>query len=231
MIGLTGSTGHLGQAIMKLNPDIEPLDKELPTRPIQTLIHTAAPNWKNDTAVHQFDEYNKELIRYITRNKIKTVINVGSWWQYARGNCQDLPYTILKHKQQAALSDLDIKLITIIPFSIYGDQPRPGRGFIPQLIQAINNKTSLQGLSNQPRDFIHVNDVATACLHATNQKEGIYVAATRHTSSPKEIAKRYEIEAPDYPEHPTATPRYFNYWLPGWKPRTALHKHIKNAIR
>jgi hypothetical protein len=230
MIGITGSTGHLGQAILNLNSDIEPLDRELPTRPIQTLIHTAAPNWKDDTAVHLFDEYNKEIIRYITMNKIQTVINVGSWWQYARGNCQDLPYTALKHRQQAILSNLGVNLITIIPFSIYGDHPRPGRGFIPQLVQAIKNKAPLQGLSNQPRDFIHVNDVATACIHATTQKKGIYVAGTRHSSSPKEIAKRYGIEAPEYLEHPTATPRYFYFWLPGWKPRVSLHKHIKNAL-
>jgi nucleoside-diphosphate-sugar epimerase len=231
MIGITGSTGHLGRAILNLNPDIEPLDRELPVHPIKILIHTAAPNWKDETAVHLFDKYNKELSRYIIVNKIKTVINVGSWWQYGRGNCQDLPYTALKHRQQAALSTLDINLITIIPFSIYGDQYRQGRGFIPQLVQAIKTKTPIQGLSHQPRDFIHVNDVAEACLHAPTQRTGIYVAATRHNSSPKEIAKRYGIEAPEYLEHPTATPRYFYYWMPGWRPRITLHKHIENAIR
>ena len=231
MIGLTGSTGHLGQAILSLNPGIQILDRELPTRNLHTIIHTAAPNWRDDTAVHMFDQYNTQLAKYITRNNIRTVVNVGSWWQYATGTCQDLPYTHLKHRQLVQLRNLGIRVINIIPFSIYGDHPRPGRGFIPQLIESIQTGKPLAGLSEQPRDFIHVTDVARACLTAVKSPTGNYVAAHRASSSPKEIANRYGVTAPAYDEHPTAKPRYHYYWVPKWSPRIDLHTHILDAIR
>lgn len=231
MIGLTGSTGHLGQVITAMNPDVQVVDRDLPSLRIDTLIHAAAPNWRDETAITMFDLYNYELCRYIVLHKISTIVNIGSWWQYADGNCAALSYSLLKNRQIMMMGKLGVRVVTLVPFSIYGDEARAGRGFIPQLVQAIRNNEPLSGLSNQPRDFVHVQDVARACLLAPSVRAGIYLVATGMTSTPKEIANQYGITAPAYDEYPTGIPRYLFDPLPGWSPRVNLHAHIVNAIR
>ena len=227
MIGVTGASGHLGQALLALNPDLIPIGRTLPKQPLQAIIHTAAPNWRDDTAVALFDDFNQQLTQYINRNHVQTIINIGSWWQYAEGQCSDLPYTILKHRQIRALTWGDHHCVNLIPYSIYGDQPRTGRGFIPQLVEALAGRTELAGLSNQPRDWIHVTDVARACLTALNTPSGTFTVSTRNVISPRELAEEYRLSGPDYDEYPSAIPRYFHDPLPDWQPQIELHAHIR----
>jgi dTDP-4-dehydrorhamnose reductase len=222
MIGVTGATGHLGQAICGMFPDTYQIRYNMPDIPLAGIIHAAAPNYHDDDAVIRFHDFNHELNTYLSDYRVRRIVIVGSWWQHAVGTCRDLLYTKLKDHQRRVFPGTHV-----IPFSIYGDEARPGRGFIPQLIEATNGTTTLAGLSNQPRDFIHVSDVARACVIALDAPRGTYIAATRRTESPRAIAARYGVMAADYVEQPTAIPRYLARPVPAWQPLVDLHAHIK----
>lgn len=230
MIGVTGSTGHLGQEILRILDGAVPIHHDIPDYPYAAIIHTACPNWRDPQAIELFDDFNHRLNTHITRNRVRRVINLGSWWQYALGEAQTLPYTYLKHRQMRNLQWTGAHITNIIPYSIYGDQPRPGRGFIPQLIQAIRDGVELAGLSEQQRDFIHVTDVALACIQALHAPPGTYTAATGVLYTPKQLAATYGLTAFPYPEYPTATPRYNHDQVPGWQPQIHVLDHIDLAL-
>lgn len=226
MIGITGATGHLGSTIMRLLPDAQSIGYTIPPRRFDAIIHTAAPNYRNHDDVMTFRTFNRALLEHTRDYPPDTLIVTGSWWQYATGSCQDLTYTMLKNEQQAIFPNA----VHLIPFSIYGDEPRPGRGFIPQLINTINTGQPLTGLSNQLRDFIHVTDVARAHIQALEHKRGIYDIATRRTITPADLAGLFNITAPDLDEYPHAYPRYITEPLPGWTASINVIDHINARI-
>lgn len=233
MIAVTGHTGHLGRELMRFLPDALPIGREVPQhvrKNVHVLVHAAAPNWRDDHAVAMFDLYNEAIAAFIRRHDIRTVINIGSWWQYAEGDCRDLAYTLQKHRQARLMEWTGARVVHVIPYSIYGDEARAGRGFIPQLIHAINTNTNVAGLSQQPRDFIHVSDVATAIITAFSATPNTYAAATNITISPRELAKIYGIQAPDYPEHPHAIPRHLHPPVPQWRPHYNVLQHITRSV-
>jgi nucleoside-diphosphate-sugar epimerase len=225
MIGVTGASGHLGSALMDLIPDAYPIGRTMPDVHFTGLIHAAAPDYRDNEAVLDFVQFNQQVLKYLYSTKLQRVVTLGSWWQQAEGNCQDLLYTRLKDNQRTMFPG-----VHVVPFSIYGDEARQGRGFIPQLIQSIQTGQSLVGLSEQSRDFIHVKDVATACLLGLDSHRGVYMAGWGKSSSPKDIAARYGLKAPEWIEHPNAEPVFSLERLPGWEPKIGLHDHIYNSL-
>lgn len=230
MIGITGATGHLGQALLELIPKAEPIGRTIPDHYYTVIIHAAAPDWRNDRAITLFDDFNYALAKHIQINRIPRVVNVGSWWQYATGECQTLQYTYLKHRQMRSLQWTGATITNVIPYSIYGDTPRPGRGFIPQLINSINTGSELAFLSEQERDFIHVTDVARACIYATEAPPGTYRAGTGILFTPKQLAHDYGLRSLSRAEYPSAEPRYIHEPVPGWSPRIHVLDHIDARI-
>ena len=208
---------------MRLIPNAYPIGRIFPDVELSGLIHAAAPNHRNDAEVIAFNAFNDQLVRYIDDLNISRLVVVGSWWQYASGECRNLLYTKLKDQQRRIFMASHV-----IPYSIYGDEARPGRGFIPQLIDAINNRSVLSGLSDELRDFIHVTDVARACIAALDAPHGDYSAATHKTVTPRELAQRYGITAPDYVEYPSALPNYCANSVPNWHPIIDIDEHIKS---
>ena len=226
MIGITGASGHLGNVITSMLPECDPIGHTIPRRRYEAIIHTAAPNYRDDNAVQNFRKFNAHLAEHINEFTPDTLIITGSWWQYAIGTCSDLAYTHLKNEQRVMFPNA----VHLIPFSIYGNEPRPGRGFIPQLIHNINTRQPLKGLSTQLRDFIHVTDVALAHIQGLDAQPGIYEIATGRTITPTDLAGLFGIIAPEYDEHPTAHPQYVAPRLPGWEPTINLINHIKTHI-
>ena len=226
MIAVTGASGHLGSVITSMLPECEPIGRSIPRRQYEAIIHTAAPNYRNDDDVHAFRAFNQDLAEHITEHPPDVLIITGSWWQHAIGTCTDLAYTHLKTEQRNMFPNA----IHLIPFSIYGNEARPGRGFIPQLINTINTSQALQGLSRELRDFIHVTDVALAHIQALNARPGIYELATGRTITPADLAHLFDVTAPPYDEHPTAHPQYLHERLPNWEPTINVINHIKSRI-
>lgn len=219
MIAVTGASGHLGSRLIEIIPDAVPIRRTFPKHRVNGIIHCAAPSFKDDEKVHEFYGFNEELRKYIDTYDVTHIVNIGSWWQYALGNCQQLSYTRLKKYQQHLFPDA----VHLIPYSIYGDTVRDGRGFIPQLIAHLNRETQLKGLSTEPRDFIHVDDVAQAAIMGLVEKPGVYLAGTYAPVSPADIAHYYGITGlPPYREYPNALPVYDYNPLPGWEPETNL---------
>lgn len=225
MIGVTGASGHLGQALMDLIPDAYPIGRTMPDVELTGLIHAAAPNYRDEETVIRFEEFNQEIHKYLTESKLRRIVIVGSWWQISEGNCREVLYTKLKDQQKRMFSG-----VHIIPYSIYGDEARQGRGIIPEIIQAIQTGEPLIGLSKQPRDFIHVKDVAAACLIGLDSPRGVYSAGWNKSSSPSDIAARYGLEVPEFVGYPDANLVYPLERLPNWEPKIRLHEHIYNSL-
>jgi hypothetical protein len=198
----------------------------MPDMPLTGLIHAAAPNYQDEEEVVRFHSFNLDVHEYVTAYRLRRIVIVGSWWQSAIGNCKDLLYTQLKDHQRRMFSG-----VHVVPYSIYGEEARQGRGFIPQLIKALKERTTLTGLSNEPRDFIHVTDVARACVIGLDAPKGVYMAGWGKTSSPKQIAAEYGLQAPEWAEYPSAQPTYLTKPVPAWKPIIKLHDHIKESTR
>ena len=225
MIGVTGASGHLGNALMEMLPDAYPIGYTMPDVPLTGLIHAAAPNYRDNESVVRFHDFNIQVENYVAGSRLRRFVVVGSWWQHAQGNCKELLYTKMKDHQRRMFSGTHV-----LPYSIYGDEAREGRGFIPQLIQAIRGETTLVGLSDQPRDFIHVTDVARACIVALDAPRGTYIAGTQQTVTPRQLAAEYGIHADDYEEHPSAIPAYLARPVPAWAPLVNLREHINKMI-
>lgn len=227
MIGVTGATGHLGSSIVEMLPDAEPIGRQIPDRPFEAIIHTAAPDYRDEDAVIAFRDFNHALEQHLDRYPPDALIVTGSWWQHGIGSCRDVLYTRLKDEQTRMFP----QAVHLTPYSIYGDEPRPGRGFIPQLIRAIHGDGTLIGLSDQPRDFIHVTDVALAHIRALDAPAGVYSAGSGIVISPRDLAAIFGILGlPLLNEHPVAYPRYPRPWLPDWEPIVDVFQHIKDRI-
>ena len=214
MIGVTGASGHLGSVLMEMLPDAEPIGRTMPDRKMDALIHAAAPSFRDTDAVLDFRSFNAEVKTYVDKYQPETVIVTGSWWQHAIGECRNFMYTLLKDEQKRIFD----QAVHILPYSIYGEQARQGRGFIPQLILAARGDITLAGLSEQPRDFIHVTDVALAHIRALDAKPGTYTAGTQFVIRPMDLAELFGIGGSALDDHPHAEPQYLADPVPGWEP-------------
>jgi nucleoside-diphosphate-sugar epimerase len=211
---------------VRLIPGAVPIGRSFPNYGVDALIHCAAPNFKDELAVEKFREFNSSCRSYVDDHKVSRLVVIGSWWQFAEGECREISYTRLKNDQQALFREA----VHVAPFSIFGDGLREGRGFIPQLVEAIKSGGQLRGLSRQGRDFVHVNDVASAVQLALACDPGCYHAGTGVVTSAKFLANSFGIDAPEFEEWPGAEPRYPVPPVPGWTPRIELFQYVSNAI-
>ena len=207
---------------MRLSPTAIPIGRTMPTQAVNVLIHAAAPNYRDDEAVHEFAAFNHALKEYVEDTKPLIVINITTWWLYCDEEAATIPYTIMKRDQM----NLFPTATHLVPYSIYGNEPIAGRGFIPHLVAHLNNQTTITGLSDQPRDFIHVQDAAQGIRTAMTAPRGTYMLGTGTPISPRHLANQYGVTAGAWDEHPTAYPKYIHPPVPGWRPRTNLYNHI-----
>lgn len=213
-IAVTGATGHLGRHVCDrlrlVGHDVVRVGREFPKRLGADVVwHLAAPDHRDPEACHDFMWFNDEV-----HASGLPVVNTGTWWQYVDGEAADLDYVKLKHVQEAMFPT------TLILFSVYGQQNRTGRGFIPQLIEHANGGRQLRAVSRQQRDWVHVDDVFEAFIAATLTTPGVYDVATYETFSPYELTLAVTGEPlPNYQESPNCAPVYANNGLKTWAPR------------
>lgn len=207
---------------MRLSPSAIPIGRTIPDTPVDVLIHAAAPNYRNDEAVRDFATFNHALKQYVEDTKPFIIINITTWWLYCKEEAATIPYTLMKQEQM----NLFPQATHLVPYSIYGDEPIQGRGFIPHLIAHLNNQTTITGLSDQPRDFIHVTDAARGIRAAMLAPRGTYALATGTTISPRQLANEHGVNAGAWDEHPTAYPQYPHKPVPNWHPQITVEEHI-----
>lgn len=225
-IGVTGASGHLGSMIVEMLPDAEPIGREIPDIYFDAIIHTAAPNFRDDHAVVEFREFNRALEDHLTKHPPDVLVVTGSWWQHAEGSCRELLYTHLKNEQARIFS----QAVHVVPYSIFGDEARPGRGFIPQLILAARGEITLAGLSEEPRDFIHVSDAALAHIRALDAPRGSYTASSHRLVTPRDLAMIFGVSGPTLAEYPSAEPLHLFPQVPGWEPTVDVFEYVRTRI-
>lgn len=225
MIGVTGASGHLGREIMRQLPTASVIGRIMPIDRYEVIIHCAAPNYRDDDDVRNFHGFIEDLHEYTHKHRPRLVI-VGSWWQYAQGTCRNLPYTLQKTYQ----TFLFPQATHVVPYSIYGDNPRDGRGFIPHLVEALQGRETIHRVSHELRDFIHVSDAARACILAISAPAGIYSAQTRTYLTPEYVAQTFGITAQRYDEQPTAHPNMTLHTVPGWEPEIDVLDHVTQMV-
>jgi len=227
-VAVTGASGHLGQAVVAELYDaghiVRRVGRRFPTTMrADVVLHLAAPDWRDSRAICDFYAFNVALYRWSATTHTR-VINTGSWWQHAGPEAEKLAYTRLKSDQAQLFAT------TLVPFSIYGDQARAGRGFVPQLQAHLRGDSSLSGVSGEPRDWIHVTDVARAYLAAMKAPAGTYDVRTGLAFSPAALARACGVDdLPDYPETPSCVLTYANETVPGWSPRIGVLSHLRAA--
>lgn len=211
---------------MRLTPRGVAFGREIPDVAVDILIHAAAPKYSDNEAVKDFRRYNTALAEYVRDRRPQMVINVSTWWLYAHGEARNIPYTVMKRDQMTMFP----QATHIIPYSIYGEEPITGRGFIPHLVEHLRGGQRIRGLSGQRRDFIHVTDVARAIRAATLAPRGHYTARTGIMVTPEALAGEYGVRAGEWPEWPSADPRYPFPPVPEWAPRVDMRAHIGERI-
>lgn len=123
------------------------------------------------------------LIQALKQNKFKLLVNTGSSSEYGVTSKKmaetDLPFpindygvvktaaTLYAHKEAVRNS---LPIITFRLFSAYGPYEHKPR-FIPTVVRAaLKNKPILVGNKKNVRDFIYIDDMVDAYLHACNVK-------------------------------------------------------------
>ena len=225
-VAVTGASGHLGRvlvpALMAAGHEVTPIGRVLHTGTrADALIHLAAPNWRDSMAILEMYAFTA-CVAHWTNTTGTRVINCGSWWQSAGPQAQALEYTRLKDWQGRLFPT------TLVPFSIYGEQAREGRGFIPQLQAHLRGSVSLAGVSDEPRDWIHVSDVAAAFVAALGAPDGTYDVCTGRQLSPRALALACGLtHLPEYAENPSCAPRYAHDRLPDWHPQVRVLDYLR----
>lgn len=226
-VGVTGASGHLGRFLVpylwERGHVVTPIGRTWDDGvDIDVLIHLAAPDHRDEAAIRDFAKFNERIARWQGYTGIP-VINTGTWWQYAGPEAEALSYTALKRDQMATLHGS-----TLIPFSIYSDRLRDGRGFIPQLVAHMQGRTRLAGASRQLRDWIHVADVCAAYRAALVAPAGVYEVATGLQFSPMELVVSLTgAKVDEYAETPNCAPRYRHGHVPGWAPRVDILNRVR----
>lgn len=218
-VAVTGASGHLGRILVpylwERGHVVAQVGREMPSPDAEVVIHLAAPDWRDLEGIRDFAAYNEHLARFSEVNSTR-VISAGSWWQYADGDAPALPYSRMKSDQMCMFD------CTVVLFSVYGDRPRDGHGFIPALLAAAaRGAEGLPAASHEPRDWIYATDACGALRAALSAPDGIYEAATGQHYSPAELARSVlGVDLPDHPADPSCAPRHRHTPVPGWAPRT-----------
>ena len=188
MIGLTGATSRLGQAIMRLYPGVVvPIGRVMPAESLPVIIHAATIRGRSESDAAEFMPFNDCVAEYATRHGSK-VVNVGSCWQLLAGTCQDQPYTRLKNQQEALLPGA----VHVYPYHIYG----PSKGFVYEVKRHLQGGSPLGFVGTFPLDLVYVDDVARACVSAVGLPTGRYAIASGIPTRPLDLLNRYGLSAP-----------------------------------
>jgi hypothetical protein len=200
MIAITGSSGRLGQSLLKIVPDAFEIKRTIPNEKFNVIIHAATPRQvMNKEEIKNFNQFNIELRKYCDRYK-PHIINIGSCWQILQGSCYDTDYAVMKRNQ----SDLFFDAVTVIPYWIYGEQ----KGFIFDVKQMMMGNIKISSAGKELRDFIHVDDVAKDIINAIDYSEGTFASCTKISVSPVEILKKLGYNIPGKEPYPTAKLSY-----------------------
>jgi hypothetical protein len=222
-VAVTGASGQLGQALLRLWPDAIPVGHTMPPVPVDLLVHAACPDWRDPWAVDDFGRFNLAVRQYANDHSPK-VVNVGSWWQYAGGDARGLAYTQMKDYQMGLFPDAT----HVIAYSIYG----PVKGFIRDLIGTITGTATdpMTTVGSQWRDFVHVDDVAAAIAVAANYAGGTWLAATGEPVRTDAVAEAFGLHLPRVEAYPAADLHYPRGLSTITAGRCRLYDYIADAL-
>lgn len=199
-VAITGASGALGQSLLRRFPDAIPVGHHMTDEPVDVLIHAACPDWRDERDVDDFGRFNLAVLQYVRRHRPTVMVNVGSWWQIAEGECRRLPYTRMKDYQQDIFPDAR----HVIAFSIYG----PVKGFALEVVRHVTGERRMTSVGTPWRDFIHADDVAEAIATATTLPPGVYSACSGEPVTVSSVARSFGIDVPIREQGPTAELRY-----------------------
>lgn len=186
-VAVTGASSPLGQALLRRLPDAIAVGRRMTSEPCSLVIHAAAPDARRPQQAVEFHSFNRAVMEYAQRWR-PVVVNVGSWWQYATGPARETAYTLTKDWQRDNLPEAR----TLVVYSMYSAD----KGFPKLLVESVTGARRMAGVYAEWRDFIHVDDVATACLRVADHLPGVYGAFTGQPVRPSVVAQSFGVHAP-----------------------------------
>lgn len=228
---MTGATGHLGGYVVPhlraAGHEVIPVARTVPLgMDADVMLHLAGPrDWRDESQVDALEAFNRQVILWRTEHEDARVVACGSWWQYAGPDAQGLAYTRMKERQQAWAD------VTVVLFSVYGDRPQAGRGFVPHLVDAVRSGVRLPEAGRELREWLHAEDATRALEAAMSAPDGVYEAASWCQYSPAALAVSVgQGHLPARSEHPSAHPFHRHRSVPGWAARIDVLTHIRNTL-
>jgi nucleoside-diphosphate-sugar epimerase len=229
-VGITGATGHLGRVLVnaaaRAGHTVIPVGRTWSDDlEVDVLFHLAAPDWHDPAAISRFAIYNELIARWSQQTGTR-VVNTATWWQQAGPEAEALAYTRMKADQMTLFRT------SLVLFSVYGDEYRAGRGFVPQLVRHCRGLEDMPSASTRLRDWVHVDDVCRAYLAVMAVREGVYEVATGQAYSPGQLVRAMTGRTPPpRNETPLCDMRHLRPWVPGWAPQIGVLTYLNAAVR
>jgi len=253
---VTGATGFIGSHLMEVIPSEHKVytmgrDGIIPQIALDICIHLAwnvRPGYQSNPDNFDWIQYTKSLAYALQELKCKRFVGVGTCAEYMSSPeplqedallGADSLYAIAKTDTFFALQDTSMSVAWGRVFQPYGPRERPER-LIPSVITSLLKGVSVEtSPGEQVRDFIHVEDVATAIWKvAESSLVGAVNIGTGKPTKVKEVVNSLGtmLSRPELilPYLSGTLDSYYanNEQLRslGWEPKYALRNGLKSAI-
>ena len=248
---ITGHTGFIGSNLLKhISDDVVVRiesdwmhdedwkdDLELVVQKIDVIFHVGAIS---DTKLQDSTEmlkynyvFSKELFDLAQKYK-KKVIYSSSAACYGDGD--GIPNNIYGWSklmaEQYGMAKCD-NFVALRYFNVYGPGEEHKDDMASIAYQTQTNWENKLFPKKPKRDFVYVDDVVSANIHAINSPKGVYEVGSGEARTFEDVLKNMEVEYTYHSED--KIPEWYQFytksnkskWLPNWKPQYNLEKGIK----
>lgn len=252
---LTGYKGFIGKAtdvaLQDAGHSVDHIERDFTFDNINNAISNCdvvlhqgglAETWGDPNRLMDYNYLSSKVIFDLSFESKKKVVFASSAAAYGEGNIPINIYGWSKYcAEQYGLCLFRYRIYSFISlryFNVYGPGEEHKGKMASVAYQAYKNKTFKVFPRKPTRDFVHVADVASANVYATenNIKTGVYDVGSGESRLFEDVCELMKIPFQYHPD--SAIPEKYQFytcsdkykWMPGWKPKYNLEQGLKNYI-